>query len=163
MRYYAGIGSRKTPESLKEEIQEIVEFLESQNYILRSGGADGADLFFEEFATRKEIYLPWKGFNGSDSDLFSPSPDSHEIAKKYHPAWDRLSSAGQKLMARNSHQVLGIELETPSDFIVCWTEDGKMKGGTSQALRIAKDINIPIFNLYDGDTLTYIKNFLKIW
>ena len=49
-------------------------------------------------------------------------------------------------MARNSYQVLGYDLNTPSSFIVCYTKNGKLTGGTAQALKIAKDYNIPIFN-----------------
>ncbi len=44
-------------------------------------------------------------------------------------------------------QVLGSDLETPVSFVVCWTIGGKISGGTGQALRIAKDLGIPIFNL----------------
>jgi hypothetical protein len=50
------------------------------------------------------------------------------------------------LMARNCYQVLGQNLDTPVDFIVCYTPD-EYKGGTSQALRIARDLNIPYYNI----------------
>ena len=36
---------------------------------------------------------------------------------------------------------------TPVKFIVAWTENGALKGGTAQALRIATAFNIPIINL----------------
>jgi hypothetical protein len=147
MRYYAGIGSRQTPEKLRGLIKNIVEKLEAKDYILRSGAAPGADTFFEEFAHRKEIYLPWKGFNGNPSELFVITEEGREMAKKYHPRWDILSSAAKRLMTRNCYQVLGLDLKTPSEFIICWTPEGKMKGGTSQAMRIAKDLEIPIYNL----------------
>jgi hypothetical protein len=42
--------------------------------------------------------------------------------------------------------VLGLDLETPSKFIICWTKNGKGQGGTGQALRIAKEYGIPIFD-----------------
>jgi len=38
--------------------------LELLGYTLRSGGANGADTAFEEGCCRKELYLPWPGFNG---------------------------------------------------------------------------------------------------
>lgn len=50
-------------------------------------------------------------------------------------------------MSRNSYQVLEKDLNTPVEFVLCWTKDGKASGGTGQAMRIAKDKNIPIFNL----------------
>jgi hypothetical protein len=48
---------------------------------------------------------------------------------------------------RNAQIVLGDDLKTPVDFVVCWTPDGKLTGGTAMALRIAFDYDIPIFNL----------------
>lgn len=49
-------------------------------------------------------------------------------------------------MTRNSFQALGLNLDRPADFIVCYTDGGKLKGGTAQALRIAADYQIPVFN-----------------
>jgi hypothetical protein len=57
-KYYAGIGSRETPEILIPIIDDIVICLNKLNYTLRSGGASGADSFFENKAKLKEIYLP---------------------------------------------------------------------------------------------------------
>ena len=63
-------------------------------------------------------------------------------------------------MARNMHQVLGLTLDVPTDFIVCWTPDGKASGGTGQALRVAKDFSIPIYNLKNADDLECLKEDL---
>ena len=153
MKFYAGIGSRETPLDIKEKIKIVVEYLNSLDYIMRSGGAPGADTFFEEYATRKEIYLPWRNFNGNDSPLYSPTKDALNMAMKYHPNWYRLSIGARKLMARNCQQVLGQNLDTPVKFIVCWTKDGGETGGTGQALRIAKDLGIPIYNLFFDDAI----------
>ncbi len=153
---YTGIGSRETPTELKNDIKTIVEHLNKKGYTLRSGGAPGADSFFEEHAEKKEIYLPWRGFNGNTSLLFNPTPEAFEMAQKYHPNWGRLSYGAKKLMARNCHQVLGLDLKSPTDFIVCWTKDGKATGGTGQALRMAEDLKIPVYNLYNKDILDKI-------
>ena len=125
---YTGIGSRETPTELKNDIKSIVEHLNKKGYTLRSGGAPGADSFFEEHAEKKEIYLPWRGFNGNTSLLFNPTPEAFEMAQKYHPNWGRLSYGAKKLMARNCHQVLGLDLKSPTDFIVCWTKDADRDG-----------------------------------
>ena len=56
---FAGIGSRETPPEVLQEMSGITEYLESQGFVLRSGGAKGADKAFERgsrHATRKEIY-----------------------------------------------------------------------------------------------------------
>lgn len=56
------------------------------------------------------------------------------------------SGGARRLQARNSHQILGWDLNSHSDFVICWTKGGKGNGGTGQAIRIAKDYNIPVFD-----------------
>lgn len=147
---YAGIGSRNTPAWVCEIFIRMGTWLAKRGDLLRSGHADGADISFEKgcdkVSGKKEIYLPWKGFQGSDSNLWKCSTEAYKLASKYHPAWDKCGEAAQKLMARNGYQVLGLSLEEPADFIVCWTPEGKLQGGTAQALRMAKDYQIPVFN-----------------
>lgn len=162
-KYYTGVGSRKVPDNIFYLFQGIGQRLAEKGYTLRSGAAEGSDKAFEYGcdAARgtKEIYLPWKDFNGSKSNLFLLTDEAKNIAKKYHPAWASLSYPVQKLMARNSYQVLGADLKTPSKFLVCYTPDGEEIGGTSQAIRIAKANNIPIFNF--GDSSLTIEEFYK--
>ena len=152
--WYAGIGSRDTPSNLENIISKIARNLELAGFILRSGGADGADKMFSNGVVRaenKEIYLPWKGFNFSDSELYGVCNAAILTVNKYHPSPSFLSDAGVKLMARNAYQVLGKDLNTPSKFVLCWTPGGKEVGGTSQAIRIAKDKGIPVYNLFSDD------------
>lgn len=145
--YYAGIGSRQTPAEWLEWFTLLAERLAANGFILRSGGADGADsAFWLGAGVHSEVYLPWKGFNHSASELYYIMPEAFEMAKHYHPAWNRCSPAARKFHARNCYQVLGYDLATPSKFVVCWTPGGKIAGGTGQALRIAEDKGIPIFN-----------------
>jgi hypothetical protein len=148
--YYAGIGSRETPPNVLSLFEKIGTFLSIKGCILRSGHAQGADQAFENGCDKKlglkEIYLPWSKFEGSDSSLVVEDPKAYEIAEKFHPYWYNLKDGAKKLQARNSHQVLGQDLNTPSSFILCWTKKGKGEGGTGQAIRIARHYNIPIFD-----------------
>ena len=93
-------------------------------------------------------------------------PKAFELAKKYHPNWDKLTEWGQKLQARNSHQILGNDLNTKSTFVICWTRNGKGGGGTGQAIRIANDYSIPVFDcgLYKdlNECRVELKKFLDI-
>ena len=148
--YYAGIGSRETPKYVLEYFNRLGSWMALGNFVLRSGHADGADKAFEYgcdcVAGRKEIYLPWRGFNGSNSSYILSSQEAYDVAKQYHPYWSNLSDAAKKLQARNSHQILGHNLRTPSDLVICWTKDGLGQGGTGQAIRIAKDCDIPVID-----------------
>ena len=146
VEYYTGIGSRETPKNILHWMYRIALRLSKIGYVLRSGGADGADSAFEIGAELKEIYLPWKGFNKNKSLLYTPSVEAHLMAEQYHPAWDKCSQGAKKLHARNCHQVLGQDLKIPSKFVVCYHNDS---GGTLQAVRIARDKLILVYNLRD--------------
>lgn len=151
MNYYAGIGSRETPNEILTMFEKIGYYLGQNNFILRSGHAEGADQAFERGCDKvngkKEIYIPWRNFEGSDSKLIVEYGEAFKIAEKFHPYWHNLKDGAKKLQARNSHQVLGKDLNSPSSFIVCWTKNGKGSGGTGQAIRIAKAYEIPIFDV----------------
>ena len=176
-KVYTGIGSRQTPAHITPLLSQIAEHLATKGYTLRSGGAAGADSAFEAGCDRangkKEIFLPWKGFNQNASPFFLDfhlqSPQATKavaIATQFHPLKQGLLSAKPavlKLMARNSQQVLGHNVCTTSksSFVICWTPNGELTGGTRQALVIAQYYSVPIFNLGNLDTYIEIANWLQ--
>lgn len=114
----------------------LAQYLETQKYILRSGGAIGADTAFANGTHLKEI------FTADDAHH-----DARQMAARYHPAWERCSNYARNLHGRNCMIVLGYQLNLPVDFVICWTLKGRIQGGTGQALRIANDLGIPVLNL----------------
>ncbi len=166
---YAGIGSRKTPPDQLARMTEAAVRLARMGYTLRSGGAGGADTAFEQGAgAQKEIFLPWPGFNGRRSVFVEPTQEAMEVAACLHPAWNKLSPAVRKLMARNTHQILGADCRTPSDFVIAWTPDGAESeaergpatGGTGQAIALASRWGIPVFNFARADAGVRLRDFL---
>lgn len=158
MKYYTGVGSRKTPKKILDLMTEIALTLNSKGYCLRSGGAKGADEAFESGAgSRKQIFY-----------ASSATPEAMKIAARFHPAWERCGEYVRKLHGRNSFQVLGVNLDNPSSFLVCWTPDGAIShsertmrtGGTGTAISIAEDANVPVFNLGRSDHLSRLENFI---
>ena len=152
---YTGIGSRETPKEVLDCFVRIGKYLAEQKWILRSGGASGADSAFESGCNMvpngpKEIYLPWKCFNNNPSKLYNIPNDIEQqarlIAQQVHPNWSKCSEGAKKMHTRNVHQILGYCLNKPADVVICWTPNGSGSGGTGQALRIAKQYNIPIFD-----------------
>jgi hypothetical protein len=152
---YAGIGSRKTPLEVLNQMTSIAEYLGNLGAKLRSGHADGADKAFERGALNvsgsKEIHLPWDGYNNTratgDYIVPTPTPDMAGIAAAHHPVWLTLKSSVKTLMLRNTTIVLGPDLATPVQCVIGWTEGGRWIGGTSHAFRVAHAHNIPIYNL----------------
>lgn len=169
--YYAGIGSRKTPDKTLALITIVARRLEDLGYTVRSGGAQGADQAFGNAIHAKQIFLPWPGFNAISSDYLAPSDAAMALAAQYHPNWSLLNIAARKLHARNCHQILGPDINTPEpvDFVLCWTSDGcehdktrtAQTGGTGQAIALASAFNVPVFNLARPNTLERLRDHLK--
>jgi hypothetical protein len=65
------------------------------------------------------------------------------------------------------HQILGDDLKTPVDFVLCWTPDGAetstsySTGGTGQAIRLAIANSIPVFNSHNADALQRLSEILE--
>ena len=96
-----------------------------------------------------------------NKDLIS---ETERIASEVHPAWDRCNEWARGMHSRNCHQILGYDLQSPVDAVICWTPDGKIQGGTATAIRISMKYDIPVFNLGVLDkksVLNDIKNFLE--
>ena len=152
-KYYTGVGSRNTPPGILKLMEDIARHLQREGYTLRSGGAGGADTAFETGA-------------GLDKEIFyakDATPAAMEMAGRFHPAWNALRRDGtpvvsdyaKKLHGRNSFQVLGRNLQIPSRFLICWTQDGCKRhvdrtqdtGGTGTAISIADANNVHVYNL----------------
>lgn len=169
-KYYTGIGARKTPTHELNMMQSVATILAGEEYVLRSGGADGADQAFErgcdEAGGEKEIYIPWKNFCNNPSPFHNLPPEAFKLAEQYHPKWNQLAVSIKKIMARNVMQVLGQDLSTPSSLLLCWTPDGcesimtrtTETGGTGMAIAIASVHNVPVINMKNVD---WIQRFAK--
>lgn len=150
MRYYAGIGSRETPPDILEFMEHAASRLSRRGYRLRSGAAHGADTAFARGAGPSAvIYLPWAGFNGRKTGIVCGNTLwMRSVAEDHHPAWDRCHRTAKALHTRNVAQVLGHDQSVPpSEFVACWTREGSGRGGTGQAIRIARSFGIPVFDL----------------
>lgn len=170
--YYAGVGSRETPNSICDLMTEVAGKLEGDGWILRSGGAAGADSAFESGVSNPanmQIFLPSSYFNGRssrkegyiDASKLDSLPKAMKTVDLFHPAPGRLTSFARNLMARNAMQVLGGSLDEPSQFVMAWTVGGKVAGGTGQALRIANFYKIPTINLGDATTEVAVREWLQ--
>jgi len=148
MKTYAGIGSRKAPADILELMDRAARVLEQKGYHLYSGGADGSDSAFAKSVSAKTIFVADQA-----------TDESRSIAKSFHPAWEKMRAYSQNLHGRNSFQVLGPDLASPVEFVLCWTPDScishstrsRYTGGTGTAISIASSRGIPVFNLRRAD------------
>lgn len=172
-KLYAGIGSRETPEPVLKLMFKIASILARKGYTLRSGAAEGADTAFElgcvSAGGKKEIWLPWKGFNDHEDTKLYPNPGHFAKAEASLSHWAKLTQGAKRLHARNVGQVFGMHLEEPVDFVLCWTPDGattrdectSKTGGTATAIKLASDNKIPVINMQKYSNVEDLEKDLK--
>lgn len=151
---YAGIGSREISLGVKSDIRMLARNLAQKGWHLRSGGAVGSDKSFADETPpgQRTLYLPWPEYNdlsGPDCRVLTPQErrDCVQVAQQLHPAWQRCSPGARSLHARNVAIILGPSLGDPVNFVVCYTDEGKLVGGTAMGIRIARKFGIPVLNL----------------
>lgn len=146
---YAGIGSRRTPHDIQTVMTDAASYLSRLDYVLRSGGAAGADTAFEKGSANSQI------FTAADA-----TPKAILCASYHHPAWDMCDNYARKLHGRNSMIILGQNLDEPCKFVMCWcVEDSNgPRGGTGMGIRIARANNIKVLNMYYPEVLKKIKD-----
>ncbi|KOC58542.1 RlpA-like protein [Habropoda laboriosa] len=169
-----GVGSRKIKPEGRELIDVVKYRLILSEYILASGDAIGADeQWWENYphAIRERFGAIGCKYPKPDtifvSDTEAQYADAKRIASKACISWRFLrQNYHRALHTRNVFQVLGYGLDTPSEFLVCWTPDGaeaetsKKTGGTGTAIRVANTYGIPVFNLFNEDCLERLNDYL---
>lgn len=136
-----------------------------KDYILSSGGAIGADQAFEsgcDKANGKKIIFTVENFEKSNENI-------NFCCKKLIPVLDpnrdflKFKYNTKLLLMRDVHQIMGTE-KNPFlvKGVIFWINSfdiwNPTVGGTKYATRIAQNLGIPLYNLYDKKIR---KNFEK--
>ena len=155
---YAGVGARRTPPAVLDSMRDMARDLAARGWHLRTGGATGADSAFARAvsAGQRTVFVPWRGYNGWDAAKCrvlgaSELRTMRKAAAPYHPAWERCPGRVRDLHARNVAVLLGADMGQAVDAMVCWTDRGRVSGGTGMAIRIARQQGIPVLNLAETD------------
>jgi|SRR5579859_964639 len=147
-RIYAGIGSRETPPEILDLMERIAMFLARRGVVLRSGGARGADSAFERGCKRangrREIFL---GELSPEQRVKIHTSSAYKVLLAVNPYLPHITRSQQVLIERDVLQILGADLATPVQRVVCWTPNGVAEGGTRYALAVAYDNDIQVDNL----------------
>lgn len=167
---YLVSGNRNPPVEILSLVDKIVRNIETMGYTVRVGGFEGMEEAAELAATKKEVLLPWKGFNEKESKLTYTLPRAKEIAKLYHKSYDSLSGPVQTFLAKNVRLVLGQELKGPALFAIIWSEDGAENnsevtnntGVISHTIAMLSELKVPVFNLGKPDAEQRLRNYLGV-
>lgn len=97
-----------------------------------------------------------KSFSSFDvvNNKFGNANKVKAIANELHPSSEEMGQWVEALMARNTYQIFGSNLDTPVDFVLFYAKEGKgirPDGGTGQAVEMARLKGIPTVNMADKD------------
>lgn len=181
--YATIVGSRETPGEEALLLKKVGFLLANAGWIIRSGHSGEADMAGENgvlLSNRPdnlEIFLPWSTFaikdnpRNADPSCYYVATEmenqtkARSIAASVVGHWNELNDGGKLLHGRNPYQVLGIELNHPSDLLFCYakpdTKVGQYKGGTNTAIQIAMRKRVPVFNLYYEGTRSIVEMLVK--
>lgn len=163
IKAYAGVGSRTINFVEAAIVEEFATALCAQGYTCYSGFAPGTDQAFGVHSKwQVALMLPWRRFNHEESAYALHKVYLGEISRelrqqcidavwRHHPAAHRLGTGAMKLLARDYLQINGVPEKglPPVDFVICnaTPEGNSVKGGTRQAVMVAIEKNIPVFNI----------------
>lgn len=181
-KYFTGVGSRETPTDVLSIMRKYSKIMALKGWSFRSGGADGADTSFEngwrdayaenDSVPNGEIYLPWSGFNSRSKEgvnciLLTDRKiieQAQLLIKEIHPAFSKLTRGALALHTRNVFQVLGADLQTPSQGLIGYAaldSKGEPKGGTRTAIKLAEKYSVKVRNLAKEEDFEFIKEFVE--
>lgn len=169
--YITGIGTRNLDERMDKTIRGIMKAFSSINdkdfsFILRSGGARGADAAFESsfsgriISYRADSSHPAKGI---DTIAYSEDPVAEELVMRLHPnpgAVSRLHDYSRKLLYRDAWQIIGSPGKDRilSDFVIAaWPMGTTMK----TALLVAENQGVPVFNVTDPADMERLRDIFR--
>lgn len=173
------IDMRKELDDIKKYIWECCQAmaqlagrLGQAGWTLRSGRALGADSAFEPGARAVrgscEIFLPNKHNYMTMAQITREHPEPGDqtryidevegsvlgckiIARLLHPNGMYLDPYALELHARNTYEIIGQNLNSPVQFVACWTEGGRVKVALVRLYVLPRCLIFPIldFGVYD--------------
>ena len=160
--FWTGVGSRECPHTAFMLGIRVGKLM--RRYALDMGGGDAIGMdkaFITGMNDWNRIHAysvkPKEHFiDGTQCERFE---EAMAIAKSLHPNWKACTPWARSLHARNVFQVLGPNINEPSEFVVFWAEPQgrnthEVKGGTNTAVKVAYEWDIPLYNLYYPETFS---------
>lgn len=151
----------------RENIIKTIYALLAKGYTVRLNGDDGP--FYQEVMANLpvkrtemvEAYIPWKPYDGIESNLWYSANEIKDMAKTYFnpEAWEKIPKGIQARLGRNIRMLFGSNNTSCCVGVVTWTPDGAetltelgRETGTAQhILKAALSHAIPVININSSD------------
>lgn len=153
--FWTGVGSRERPKEIARLIVVIPRTISLYGKTLRTGDASGCDSDFTKgcMSGKGKIQV----FSAADCTPAAQAISASILGERH---WSNCKPSSRLLLGRNSMQVLGKNLDSPTSFVICYTKDGESVGGTKVAIELAKSRKIPVYNLWHKEVQEFFVNGL---
>lgn len=163
-------------EENKTKLSKVIQALAGKDFVMRYQYSDITDFYktltdIEGLAV--EAYLPWKKMAPELENVartFATRP-AYEMAYFYASKFNNFPPAVRAIRANAMHAILGPKLDNPSDILVCWSECGsdsigkdldfKKTGNLLTFFTYCKELNIPIYNVGNKDSVSKLIEYIK--
>ena len=173
---FTGVGHRVIPMAVRSFLFEAGAIMSANGYKGYSGIASGSDTCFQkgcESVGGEFLALrPFSGYGETSVSLNTITVNVEElqnyqearyIASLIHPIWKELSYKVQSLHTRNVYEVIGLDLESPTDIFLMYAKVSSattVEGGTNTAYQLAREFNIKTLNFFKPlDRILFKKDF----
>lgn len=155
MKYYTGTGIVQVSKSMKETILAIAKYLSDQGYTLRTGLSKGMDAAFIEGSDSVSLFTyEGENTNGADAFICEETDFIKRDLKENYLTLGALTKVARQRVVRSYYELLGEDLNTPSEFLVCYDP---CEGVVNYTHRLANRLGIKVYNLYDKEELKKLK------
>lgn len=145
------------PQEVKTSLYNIASKLIQKKYTVRVHGGDKE--FIDKVATLSdkfvEVYLPWRGFNESDSKHTFNTATSKEIARTNFLGWEKIPDSVKAILASQVRLVFGDKNNSIILCLITWSKDGasrsaevtKDTGRSGFIIKVAATYSFPVVNI----------------
>lgn len=151
MKYATIVSDEYVSERYIVRIQEIVQTLNKKEYTIRIQDFKGTKEIIS-FANNKEVYSFQGGGKYKSINPFKLKTDysARRIAAKFTNSWGYLNQIMRRVYTLNVFLLLGKELDTPSELLICSTPDGSISNTTGvlkHTIDVATSCGIKVYDV----------------
>lgn len=149
---------RDFPPEAKTSLYNIASKLINKKITVRVNGDDKdfCDKLSALSSQFVEIYIPWKGFNNTESKHYWNTITAKHIAQQnFGNAWEKIPDSVKALMARNVRMIFGDKNNSIMLCLITWSKDGASKatevtkdtGRSAFIIKTASSYSFPVVNI----------------
>ena len=149
---------REFPPEAKNSLYNIASKLINKKITVRVNGDDKdfCNKLMSLSSQFVEVYIPWKGFNDTESKHYWNTITAKHIAQQnFGNAWEKIPDSVKALMARNVRMIFGDKNNSIMLCLITWSKDAasraaevtKDTGRSAFIIKTASSYSFPVVNI----------------